>query len=208
MKPLMKELARLLSDLLEYPVEHPRDTQLKIQSVQALAKAPDAFECEKSLNVIRTALTALETEFASAALHELQVAHVAMFDLSSECSLYLTWHKYGDSPKQGRALAGITELYKDYGFDMVGANLPDYLPILLEFMKEAPAEAAGIIMDGFGKELRELAARIAETNTVYANVGRCLGVLADGFALGDVGFSSPSSLYNHCPKGDDPCMAG
>ena len=209
MKSLMQELARLLSDLLEYPVEHPRDTLLKIQAVRVLSEPVAGGELDEALDAIRIALITLEEKYATAALSELQVAHVDVFDLSPECSLNLTWHKYGDSPRQGRALAGITELYKDYGFDMIGANLPDYLPILLEFLGTAPDDATRILMDGFGKELRDLATRISETSTVYAGVGRCLTILTDGFAsLGQVQYPSPGSLYNHCSKGDDPCMAG
>ncbi len=209
MKSLMQKIAWLLSDLLEYPLEHPRDTLLKIQAVRALSESADSGEHDKALDTIRIALTSLETKYATVALHELQIAHVDVFDLSPECSLNLTWHKYGDSPRQGRALAGITELYKDYGFDMIGANLPDYLPILLEFLGAAPDDATRILMDGFGRELRDLATRISETSTVYASVGRCLTILTDGFAiLGQVEYPSPGSLYNHCSKGDDPCMAG
>ena len=53
----------------------------------------------------------------SKGLSRLREEHVAIFDMDSKCSLSLAWHRYGDDPRLGRALAGLNELYRDAGFE-------------------------------------------------------------------------------------------
>lgn len=209
----MTELARLLSGLLEYPVAHPRDMLGKIRSARSALAAETCSKASRpeerdSLAKAGAALAGLEAYYENAALSDLQAAHVALFDLKPECSLYLAWHKYGDSPKQGRALAALTGLYREYGFELAGTDLPDYLPILLEFMTAAPAEASGVIMDGFGLQLAVLAEKIGGSDTGYAHAGHCLAALEACLAPdGAASLSAPSLSTAHF-KGGPPCMAG
>ena len=55
------------------------------------------------------------------------------FDLTPEHSLHLTHHLFGDDKNRGPALIDLAELYKDYGVEVVANELPDYLPLILEF---------------------------------------------------------------------------
>lgn len=183
MKAWMIQVARLVADLLEYPVGQPEDTVPQIRAVEAavaLAASSDlaAGSCEnQALADTGEALAALRAWYERTSLADLQAAHVELFDLRPDCCLYLCWHKYGDSPKQGRAMAGLNELYKDYGFTLTGSNLPDYLPFILEFMLVAPAGGLFVLLDGFAPELRGLAERITASGTGYAHAGRCLAAL-------------------------------
>lgn len=87
----------------------------------------------------------------SKGLSRLREEHVAIFDMDSKCSLSLAWHRYGDDPRLGRALAGLNELYRDAGFEPVQGLLPDYLPLVLEFFAAAPDWARVVLLDGFGQ---------------------------------------------------------
>lgn len=109
---------------------------------------------------------------------ELQEAHTAAFDLRPECSLCLAWHRYGDSPDQGRALAGLNELYRDYGFELLPGIPPDYLPVLLEFLLATPPEAGRVLLDGFGEQLYGLGRNLRGLDNIYAGLGEGLGLLA------------------------------
>jgi len=51
----------------------------------------------------------------------------------SRCALYLTYYRYGDTRKRGLAMVAFKTAYRDAGFVPIDAELPDYLPMVLEF---------------------------------------------------------------------------
>ena len=65
--------------------------------------------------------------------------YVATFDLRRRCALYLTYYRYGDTRKRGMAMLGFKAAYRAAGFEPVngdgeaGGELPDYLPLVLDF---------------------------------------------------------------------------
>ena len=105
---------------------------------------------------------------AATPLLDLQAAFVQTFDLNRAACLYLTTHVYGDSPLQGRALAALTELYRDSGCTPSGGELPDYLPLVLEFLAMAPAWAAACLCEKFAPAAQNIAAQLAAENSPWA----------------------------------------
>jgi nitrate reductase delta subunit len=67
--------------------------------------------------------------------------YVATFDFSEPTALYLTAHELGDSRQRGSALLALRYLLRGAGFEPVGAELPDYLPMLLEFLASVPEDS-------------------------------------------------------------------
>ena len=65
--------------------------------------------------------------------------YVETFDLRRRCALYLTYYRYGDTRKRGMAMRGFKAAYRAAGLDPVkgegevGGELPDYLPLVLDF---------------------------------------------------------------------------
>ena len=100
--------------------------------------------CRKSGRRWTTASTSTTTERAAvrkflARLEngdptEIQADYVQTFDLTPEHSLHLTHHLFGDDKNRGPALIDLSELYKDYGVEVASNELPDYLPLILEFV--------------------------------------------------------------------------
>lgn len=77
---------------------------------------------------------------------ELQEAYTAAFDLDSGTSLHLTYHLLGDGEDRGKALARLLWLYHREGYDAAVGELPDYLPLVLEFLALCPEpEDAGLL---------------------------------------------------------------
>lgn len=66
-------------------------------------------------------------------LHQLQELYVETFDFNRRCSLHLTYHINGDSRQRGLALLKIKTAYREAGFEFGDDELPDYLPVMLEF---------------------------------------------------------------------------
>lgn len=64
---------------------------------------------------------------------ELQGRYVETFDFTRRSSLHLTYHVFGDRRQRGVALLGLKQRYAAAGLDVADAELPDYLPLVLEF---------------------------------------------------------------------------
>ena len=59
--------------------------------------------------------------------------YVETFDLRRRCTLYLTYYRHGDTRKRGLAMLAFTSAYRAAGFEPTAAELPDYLPLVLDF---------------------------------------------------------------------------
>ena len=65
---------------------------------------------------------------------ELRAAYVELFDLHRSQTLYLSYWTDGDTRRRGETLAGFKQRYRDSGFLVdTGGELPDYLPMVLEY---------------------------------------------------------------------------
>lgn len=69
---------------------------------------------------------------------ELEALYVATFDFNEATALYLTAHELQDSRRRGQALVELRSLLRASGFEEVTDELPDYVPLLLEFVACAP----------------------------------------------------------------------
>ncbi len=67
-------------------------------------------------------------------IKDLQELYVNTFDHKEKTNLYLTAHELGDSRKRGFALIQLQKLISEEGFEPLGKELADYLPMLLEFL--------------------------------------------------------------------------
>ena len=119
------QIYKLLSSLLDYPnqdlIEHLPDLR------DFVAQSIEIDHAE------REALQNFLSHLQSLSVTELQADYVQTFDMTAEHSLHLTHHLFGDDKNRGPALIDLGELYKDYGVEVVTNELPDYLPLILEF---------------------------------------------------------------------------
>ena len=75
----------------------------------------------------------------------LQRAYVETFDLHRRCSLYLSYYLYGDRRQRGQEFVRLKRLYESAGFRLAGRELPDYLPLVLEFAALEPSTGAAVL---------------------------------------------------------------
>ena len=78
---------------------------------------------------------------------QLQQSYVQTFDLAKRSSLYLTYYSLGDRRDRGLALLRLKRLYRTAGLPIDGSELPDYLPVMLEFASAATPEQGELIPD-------------------------------------------------------------
>jgi nitrate reductase molybdenum cofactor assembly chaperone NarJ/NarW len=161
---------KALSALLSYP---GAELQRIAPDVTATLREEDLL-CAARLND----LAPLLHELASHDLYDLQERFVHLFDRSRTLSLNLFEHVHGDSRARGNAMVDLLETYRAGDLEPVGPELPDHLPILLEYLSQRPlAEARDTLADA-AHIFVALAERLDRRRSSYAAVFRALVDLA------------------------------
>ena len=165
----------LLSKLLDYP-----STELMQALPELRASLRQGFEATEWIVLDR-----FMKEMSEQDLTEAQAAYVQTFDLTPEHALHLTHHLFGDDKNRGPALIDLTEFYKEYGLELRTAEatkaandelvddgksneLPDYLPLILEFAAMLEEEEARMFLSQWAKVLNVLAKNLEEADSPYA----------------------------------------
>lgn len=151
-------LYRLLSALLCYPEQELLDALTEVET--ALAANPDAEET----------LQPLIGHLASQDLIALQEAYVATFDRNRAHSLHLFEHVHGESRDRGQAMVDLLETYRQHGFEPVVSELPDHVPLFLEFLGVIDPAVAQDLLDEAIHVLAAIGARLARNDSPYASV--------------------------------------
>jgi nitrate reductase molybdenum cofactor assembly chaperone NarJ/NarW len=84
--------------------------------------------------------------FTSAPPLDLARHYVQTFDLGKRSALYLTFYSAGDRRDRGLALLRLKQLYRSAGLPIDGSELPDYLPLMLEFAAAATPEQGELVL--------------------------------------------------------------
>jgi nitrate reductase delta subunit len=100
----------------------------------------------------------------------LQQHYVESFDLHKRCSLYLTFYGQGDKRERGAALLRLKRLYRAGGLPLEGSELPDYLPVMLEFAAGAADRHGELVLREHRPALELLRGSLHEHETPYAAV--------------------------------------
>ncbi|NLT29660.1 MAG: nitrate reductase molybdenum cofactor assembly chaperone [Propionibacterium sp.] len=144
--------------LLSYPDENLIDRLPMIE--QAVAEAGAAADFAPTLAHLR-----------SMPLMELQSWHVQEFDLSRRHALHLTYWTDGDTRRRGEVLAAIKQTYRESGLlvDLDG-ELPDYLPMVLEFTATGDRQLGLGILNRYRASLELLRIGLADDDLPQAGV--------------------------------------
>ena len=94
----------------------------------------------------RRALAALMADLRGADLMDAQARYVALFDHSRSLSLHLYEHSHGESRDRGQAMVNLLNHYRANGLDPGTSELPDFLPLFLEFLSTRPAGEARALL--------------------------------------------------------------
>jgi nitrate reductase delta subunit len=120
--------------LLSYPTEE----------LQSAAPELSANLAEERLlpESVLTKLRGFVDEIATTDLFDLQERYVLLFDRTRSLSLHLFEHIHGESRDRGQAMIDLSQLYERHGLMIEARELPDYLPLFLEFLSTLPLEEA------------------------------------------------------------------
>ena len=125
---------KVLSVLLNYPTAELQ---------QAVPEMRKVLEAEKLLpRAEARALGRLLDEFETGEFYDLQERYVLLFDRTRSLSLHLFEHVHGESRDRGQAMVDLQNLYGEKGLELGISELPDFLPVFLEFLSLLPRAEA------------------------------------------------------------------
>jgi len=125
--------------------------------------------------------------------------YVETFDLRRRCALYLTYYRYGDTRKRGMAMLTFTAAYRTAGFELSSSELPDYLPLVLDFAALHPRGEK--LLRSHRAELELLLRGLREASSPYADVVE--GVCAQLPGLRRPDLALVGRLWESGPPGED-----
>jgi nitrate reductase delta subunit len=159
---------RVLAALLSYP-----DAALRIH----LGEMESLLASDGALSAGRLAeLRALMRHLDECEPVDAEVAYVELFDRGRATSLYLFEHVHGDSRDRGPAMIDLGEMYAKAGLLLRPDELPDYLPVMLEFISTQPPREARNFLEEIAHLLNAIFAALQQRGSAYASV---LGALLD-----------------------------
>lgn len=155
-------ILKVLSLLLGYPT---RDVLAALPELAAvLDEEPRLPESS------RRALQKLIDELAASDLVTAQERYFELFDRGRKLSLHIFEHTHGESRDRGPAMVELMRQYEACGFQLAARELPDYLPLVLEFAAERPPEEALEMLGEAMPVLTMIGARLHERESAYAAI--------------------------------------
>jgi nitrate reductase molybdenum cofactor assembly chaperone NarJ/NarW len=162
---------RALSALLQYPTE---------RLVDALDEIADVIDREAvAPRSIRPQLTRLFDRLRDGDLYDLQEEYVILFDRTRSLSLHIFEHIHGESRDRGQALVDLKSVYEARGLMVDTKELPDYLPLFLEFLSLLPSADARALLAEPAHVFTALAERLAKRQSPYEAILRTLLAIAE-----------------------------
>lgn len=162
----MSKTIKILSLLLSYP---------SYEQKQAIGVLEQTLSEEKLLNQEQLLnLEPLFSEFKQQHLLDLQENYVHLFDRTRALSLNLFEHIHGESRDRGQAMVNLKSEYEKHGLDMDSQELPDYLPIFLEFISLLPEEEAEDYLTQVLPIIIAIESRLGKRESYYQGVFKIL----------------------------------
>jgi nitrate reductase delta subunit len=165
--------------------------------------------------VLRAPMSGFLSDFCAADPLQLAARYVETFDMRRRASLHLTYYAYGDTRKRGMALLRFKHAYRIAGTQLGDGELPDYLPLVLEFASTIDLRQGERLLAEHVPVLELLRLSLQDSGSAYA--GLLTAVLAtlppintaDRRRIAELAAQGPPSEdVGLEPFGMDPLTAG
>jgi nitrate reductase delta subunit len=153
-----KALLKLLSLCLAYPEAEARGTLPEMEA--AAERLSDPRMRDRLIDFLKL--------LSAQPLLKLQEHYTAVFDLNPSASLNLTYHLMGEREDRGRALAELIEVYRRAGFAPAVNDLPDFLPLVLEFLAVTAGGENHELIRRCLAAVPAVAQRVKDSGSMYA----------------------------------------
>ena len=147
---------RMISYLLQYPENRWLQWRELVEETNQFTDS-----------IIKEPLLSFLFEIGEISLDDLTEHYVTLFDCNPKCPLNLTYLKVGERRERGHILVELKELYRENGFLTTDEELPDFLPLVLEFVSAAPLKIGANLLDSFRDSIRELKDELEQKKSPY-----------------------------------------
>ncbi len=172
---------KALAALLSYPTPELQ---------QALGEVRNAIAAERRVKRDdRERVDALIAQLAASDAIDLQETYVGLFDRGRATSLNLYEHVHGDSRDRGQAMVDLVNIYRNAGLAPASGELPDYLPVLLEYLSTRPYAEVREMLSDCAHLLRAIGDALLQRRSRYAAVLGALLAIA-----GEPGLDGASAI--------------
>lgn len=166
--PMASKSLRVLARLLGYP-----DAELR----RNLALLRDTLHEERALSAQRLAeMDAFIDSLERAAPLAAEAGYVELFDRGHSTSLHLFEHVHGDSRERGPAMIDLAQTYEKAGLFLAEGEMPDFLPVVLEFTSTQPPREAREFLAEMAHIFNAIFSALQQRSSAYACV---LGALLE-----------------------------
>lgn len=186
-------MLKLIGVLMDYPQDELWEHGDELQA--ALAQSAPGLSSSR-----RRALQKFVADLLATDPLEAQDAWLSLFDRGRSMSLLLFEHIHGESRDRGQAMVDLIEAYRKNGLHLSAKELPDYLPLLLEYLSQRPEEEARDWLHHVNHIVGLLAARAGERKSPYALL---FEILVE-YAVGKVELDSLRLRVSEEPRDDTP----
>ncbi len=149
---------QVLSVLLHYPDD---DLLNRLDEIASIADRSPSAEIKSA---IQAYIHYLQTH---APIH-VQERYTAVFDMNPGTTMNMTYHAFGDNEKRAAALAHLQHNFEQAGWERVTGELPDYLPMMLEFLSICPHSEYTAAVWQCLRGMQPLVKRLEKNEPIYA----------------------------------------
>ncbi|WP_028468635.1 nitrate reductase molybdenum cofactor assembly chaperone [Neptunomonas japonica] len=151
---------KVISLLLDYPSDELLEIQQElIEEIRADKALPEGQ---------RAPLIEFIDQLCTTDLLDAQDNYVGLFDRGRSLSLLLFEHVHGESRDRGQAMVDLMAVYEDNGFQIDAKELPDYIPLFLEYLSKRPMEEVQQWLGDVSHILALLETRLDQRKSFYA----------------------------------------
>jgi nitrate reductase delta subunit len=161
---------RAFSALLSYPSEEMRQALPEIADVIHASQIVAPRERQDLIDLI--------DELRGDDLLAVEECYVDLFDRGRALSLHLFEHLHGESRNRGEAMVELKQIYEHAGFDLSTRELPDYLPVVLEYLSCRDLAEARLMLADCAHILTTIGCSLVARRSRYAAVLQALIVIA------------------------------
>lgn len=158
----MNKTLKIISLLLTYP-----SADLQKEANELAVEVQNEAELKSKQ---KQYLVQLITDIAKLDLYQAQERYVHLFDRTRTVSLHLFEHIHGESRDRGQAMVDLMSMYQDNGFEIDAKELPDYLPLFLEFISTRSDEEIQDLLGQTSHIYAVLSERLKKRDSIYAGI--------------------------------------
>lgn len=178
----MHTTLKIISALLSYPTKD----LVKGSGELHAALNGDAGVSDK----VKTLIGALIDDISAHDVYDAQERYVLLFDRTRTNSLHLFEHVHGESRDRGQAMVDLAVMYEAQGFDIDAKELPDFIPMFLEYLSTQSGKEVHNLLGQTLHILSAIRTRLQRRKSIYANALLALedmsGVVADPEAIAGI----------------------